>query len=780
VPRAGAPDIRSGTVLFSTISSSNQILHPNPSRSHRSHADFTKSPGGPITRRMQITEPETATAVPEDRTAWFFEKLEQNPIPVDELSDALEKLYAQNKADEADELSELVQDALADRDALRDAVDILHRRALIRKKETAFKQICEESVLKMVEGNREQRILTEHIGLDKDVPAHECMRRFLNLMDMAPEKLCHDNTWGFGIVQDVDSFYQRVTIDFEKKSGHEMSFAYAAEALDLIGDDHLLARRHRDSEGLNQLVTDDPAEIVRISLRSYGPMNVTVLQETLVRELLDESGWKKFWDGARKGLKADPFVEIPRKRSEAIRLREKAFAYDEEWFSSLLQVREIPAILQWITEWLSNHDPSTLTDEGKTIFLNRLVFAAKGARGGNDGQVAKVLMLAKRIGITTGDLGIDSYLSSSMSAARIKNIAGQLPSRDLKVFLEHLAEIDSEKTVSLLLNVLPDLSFDAIQDVVDVLASWSREADAFLILRGILDAKNSTVDMMAWFGKNVDRFDALEISTRQGFLNDLLNALETGHSRSGQRSYNQLCGLFEESDWLSKILEPARDEHRRAFMGRIKDSSAFDEMDRRMILGRIIKLYPELESEMKVREGDEEEAAPRMRVTSHRSFRERQRQLKKLINEDIPKNSKEIAHARSYGDLRENFEFKAAKEMQAVLLRREAELEAMLDAVTPADFSSFPHDRAGVGTGVTLEYGDGRAETFYILGDWDRDEELGIISSTTKMAEALMGQSAGASVQVPAEDGERTAKIVSVSPLTEEILAWCLVGADIE
>ena len=86
----------------------------------------------------------------------------------------------------------------------------------------------------------------------------------------------------------------------------------------------------------------------------------------------------------------------------------------------------------------------------------------------------------------------------------------------------------------------------------------------------------------------------------------------------------------------------------------------------------------------------------------------------------------------------------------------------------------------GVGTGVTTEYENGRQETFYILGDWDRDEELGIISSTTKMAEALLGKPVDATVLVPAEDGEVSARITNVSPLTEEILAWCVFGADAE
>lgn len=719
-----------------------------------------------------MAEQETSTAVPEDHAARFLEKLEQDPIPVAELAEALDALYTGGQVEDADELADLLQDALAGREAIRDAVEILHRRALHRVKDRGFRDVCEEAVRKLVEGKREHRILSEHIGFEKDVPAHECMRRLLNLLDMAPGKLCHDKTWGFGIIESADSFYQRVTIDFYKKKGHEMSFAYSAEALKLIDDDHLLARRHRDAEGLKQLVSENPAEIVRISLRSYGPMNVTVLQETLVRELLDESEWKKFWDGARKGLKSDPFVEIPRKRSESIKLREKAFAYDEEWFSSLLELREIPAILQQVTEWLSNHDPASMPEKGRAAFVNRLGFVAKGAMGQNDGQVAKTLILSTRLGIPAGDVGLDAYLDSAMSTERILSVAGKLPSRDFKAFLEHLADRDSAGTTDLLLKIFSSLPLDAIQDVVDVLGSCSREADVNRLLGAILDSKSSTVDMMAWFGRNFGRLSSIGIGVRQGFLGDLLNALEKGESRSGQRAYNQLGGLFEDSEWLSMVLDPISDERRRAFMARIKESGAFEEMDRRMILGRMIKLYPELESEMKA-QGDEEEIGSRVRVTSHRSFGERREQLRKLIHEDIPNNSKEIALARSYGDLRENFEYKAAKEMQAVLLRRQAEFEAMLDVVTPSDFLNFPHDRVGLGTGVTLRREDGLEETYYILGEWDRDEALGIISSTTKMAEALLGHAKDATVTVPAEDGSMSATILAVFPLPGNVLSWC-------
>jgi len=68
----------------------------------------------------------------------------------------------------------------------------------------------------------------------------------------------------------------------------------------------------------------------------------------------------------------------------------------------------------------------------------------------------------------------------------------------------------------------------------------------------------------------------------------------------------------------------------------------------------------------------------------------------------IPENTKEIAIARSYGDLSENFEFKAAKQMQSVLMRRKAELEQMLHDARGTSFENPDTTRVSIGTIVTL------------------------------------------------------------------------------
>ena len=166
-------------------------------------------------------------------------------------------------------------------------------------------------------------------------------------------------------------------------------------------------------------------------------------------------------------------------------------------------------------------------------------------------------------------------------------------------------------------------------------------------------------------------------------------------------------------------------------------------------------------------------AAPaRPAVTARRSYRARQLQFEKITNVEIPRIAREIGVARSYGDLRENFEYKAAKEMQTVLLRRQAELEEMLGKVQPSDFRDLPHDRAGLGTCITLQHTDGRRETFNILGEWDRDEALGIISCNSQLARAVEGKLAGETVRIPAHEGEAECVLAEVGGLSDAIQAW--------
>ena len=134
----------------------------------------------------------------------------------------------------------------------------------------------------------------------------------------------------------------------------------------------------------------------------------------------------------------------------------------------------------------------------------------------------------------------------------------------------------------------------------------------------------------------------------------------------------------------------------------------------------------------------------------------------------IPQNIRDIATARSYGDLRENFEFKSAKEQQAVLNRQKGELELMLNNARGTNFENADTAQVSIGTVVTLEpTAGGNSETYSILGAWDGVPDKGWVSYQAAIGKALLGRKIGETVELPLDKGTHSMTIRDIQPFTD-------------
>jgi transcription elongation GreA/GreB family factor len=238
-----------------------------------------------------------------------------------------------------------------------------------------------------------------------------------------------------------------------------------------------------------------------------------------------------------------------------------------------------------------------------------------------------------------------------------------------------------------------------------------------------------------------------------------------------RRAKKKIRLLFEDKKWLGQVLEGLPAEQRVGLFAKVQKAAGWDASGKRSAMAAMIRLDPELAKVAASAEA-EPETRPGTHFTSWRSYRERQEKLRILSEKTIPENSREIATARSYGDLSENFEYHAAKDRQRLLLKRRGELETDLEGIKGTDFSGMPTDKAGMGTCVTLQRPDGRSERYCILGEWDRDEALNIISYKSKIAECLEGRTAGEQVALPGPSGVEVCRITEVGGLTADVRNW--------
>lgn len=115
-----------------------------------------------------------------------------------------------------------------------------------------------------------------------------------------------------------------------------------------------------------------------------------------------------------------------------------------------------------------------------------------------------------------------------------------------------------------------------------------------------------------------------------------------------------------------------------------------------------------------------------------------------------------IKVARGYGDLSENAEYDAAKEEQAIIEARIADLEATLKVARIIDDNELSHDTVSIGMKVKiLTEGDDEdeAEEYDITGSTEADMDLGRISDESPVGSALIGHKAGDTVEVTLPNG---------------------------
>jgi transcription elongation factor GreA len=145
-------------------------------------------------------------------------------------------------------------------------------------------------------------------------------------------------------------------------------------------------------------------------------------------------------------------------------------------------------------------------------------------------------------------------------------------------------------------------------------------------------------------------------------------------------------------------------------------------------------------------------------------------ELKRLKNVERPKIVKEIAEARSHGDLSENAEYHAAKEKQSHVEGRIQQVEHWIATAEVIDVSRHQGDRVVFGATVTLEDVDGGDEmTYRIVGELEADLKRGKISVTSPIARALIGKEEGDTAVVQSPGGTKEYEIKNVEFVEEEL-----------
>src|SRR5262245_32211939 len=139
--------------------------------------------------------------------------------------------------------------------------------------------------------------------------------------------------------------------------------------------------------------------------------------------------------------------------------------------------------------------------------------------------------------------------------------------------------------------------------------------------------------------------------------------------------------------------------------------------------------------------------------------------LERELKVELPK---EIQRARELGDLRENAEYKAAKERQDIVNARIAMLKKRVGEISMMNLERIPHGKAGFGSTVELRSSNGDMVTYQLVMPEEADVEKGMISTSSPIGRAILNKEEGDEIAVTTPSGQKNFELIKLITIHDE------------
>jgi transcription elongation GreA/GreB family factor len=584
------------------------------------------------------------------------------------------------------------------------------------------------------------------------------------LAALKPGTYCLHKSWGFGRIESVSFLVNQLTVDFKTKKGHTMQLQYAAESLQAIPDDHILAQKVTDLAAVKAKAKDDPAGLVRSILKDFGgKATQDQIAQTLLGDVFTEAEFKRWWESAKKALKKDGHFTIPTKKTETVEIRAQTVSRADEYLKAFASARQLKAQIAALDQIAKNIDAFA---DSPAKLQPVITAVEQSARQGQrlHTALALELLLARdeicekipAIQPTAGSYTVAQLISDE--ERRLTEIMPRIPAVKQKRVLADFPKAFGENWPAKVLALMLRSSLRVVSEIARLLQEQGKHEQLRKELDRWIRDHSITTEILNWLCKERTGEFADLVSDR--VFTAIISALERDQYSDIKRGTKLHDLILNDRELAADLLAGADIGAVRDVVRRLIATPVFEELNKRSLLGRIIRIHPEMQALLSTEGGEEKQEAL---IVSWESLEKRKLEYEDLVTKKIPENTKEIGIARSYGDLRENFEFKAAKEMQRVLMRRKSETERDLSRARGTNFENPDTAIVSIGTIVTLKsVADGSEKTYTLLGAWDSDPANGIISYLTAIGQALLGHKVGEQIELPTESGTEKIEIAEI------------------
>jgi transcription elongation GreA/GreB family factor len=627
------------------------------------------------------------------------------------------------------------------------------------------------------------------------------------LADGMPAYCLHQN-WGMGIIRSIDEAGKSLRVDFpeHKRLGHPMDLEFCRNKLEILDPACLLASAYADDtrDKVAKLVSDDAVGLVKSLLNESptGEISALRLENTLERIFLASvpankdpaAAFKLWWTRGRAALRKDRGVQTPERKGGTYVLLHAPSEPGQDIFAQYVAAKDDVRRLQLLAELVAlpaADSRDAATPENLATVSAHLSEAL--------GQLPPSGRPARR-GERLADILVGIWNRNTLFAPANENVATVAPTASDIVALV----LDEAELLHLALNI--PHSSDNIRSLLDLIraphgASWQEKVFGLLSHKGLgqtkggsaklvsetinylseadlekelgarladwVDRRQAAGPVLIWATKNrASKRHAAILSSLSGagLLRAILASIGDDALASNSTARNPLANeLQRDRTLLSDLLRPPGGEGADTetifdLARTLMRTMGLDPMTKKSLLARLIAIDPAVDSvakslgESKGEPGSDQQVdREKILYVSAESLALRRRELQEIVKQKLPEINEAIQVAKEHGDLRENSEYKMARQEKERLQSRAQELEKGIAKAEVVDFTKPPADAIGIGSVFDLTRAStGETDTRAILGAWDTDTEgkIMIMPYLSALAKGLMGHKPGETVKI--------------------------------
>lgn len=642
-------------------------------------------------------------------------------IDLPQLFVIIDQLKTRGQKARAGLMLELLAEHLEAQRAYQSAIEVQKTMLQLHEESPAIRKKIIELYRRQHAGALHLEDYLECSGLTTGVPIMKALQRFEEYMTYDIGKCFYFERYGTGEVVAVIPGKREICVDFEKKPKHFLPIDVARGLLSPVDESHFLHAKRHDIEHLRSMAAAQPVETVIALLRSFKePLTASQIKAHF-EGIVEADQLNRFWERVRKALERHEQVRTEGRTT-------KAYAYARSADDKIRHATEAYYAAAPAEQYRLAQDYAASMPDVFTSLVPHLAELGRDARQDRPGLALDIFMLleetghAAQVGYTAEELlgahGPARLLQDMSSHAHRDRLLSAVKERDPGQWTETATSLAFTIEDTRLLNAI-------IEHLCDTPAVQKDIFDRISVMPAQYPKQ------FQWLLKKIEA-GGLEAYLTPSMIPRLITSLE--HVPGVRSTARKLLDL----ERFDSIVARAQAVEAQRIRGALTNSLVLSEHEKNNYLRILEHHFPAL-------------AEPKTGIiySTRAALVKKRAELERLLTVEIPANKKEIGRAREYGDLSENFEYKAAKERQDQLYARVKTIEEELAHVQVIDPAAVATDAVNVGTTVKLRRShDGSAVEYTILGRWDTDLDNNVISSEAPLAQSILGRGCGERVSL--------------------------------